>query len=456
MLRENKHPNKKTVFLYIILIPIIISLFALTKFTRPSETLHQNSKICGSNPDPVSRSSILEWFQKPAAIRFIGIHDRTYISWINNDGKIQMRHYDHRLNSFSEIYTIDDLQKDYGIEARDDHNAPSLLILPDGQILIFYAVHDANNAFFMKKSSSPEDITSWNPRVTITDSDTMTPYNYPQTKKLENGNIILFYRRGNFYNSDQFFKISNDNGSTWDNPKKLIDFGDDGIYSFIYLKKDYLHLAWNKSLSDNPLRKNVYYMQSPDGGKTWQNIDGTKQTLPVNEEDAEIVFQSSDNPAYVWDIVADEKQKPYIVFAHQHDPFHEFIFTQWQNGKWISSHITNSSKLYSGGNFYSGGAVIDPDNNYQVFLSKKRENLEIERWSSLDNGKTWKVSEKITANSSADNFRPQLVENYSQDFRLIWASGEYEGLINGQWTGFTKVDIQSEKTKNSIPSGDCL
>ncbi len=49
----------------------------------------------------------------------------------------------------------------------------------------------------------------------------------------------------------------------------------------------------------------------------------------------------------------------------------------------------------------------------------------------------------------------QLVENYSHALRIVWASGLYEGLINGQWTGFSKVDIQSDITKQAIPNKNC-
>jgi hypothetical protein len=99
--------------------------------------------------------------------------------------------------------------------------------------------------------------------------------------------------------------------------------------------------------------------------------------------------------------------------------------------------------------------VIDPRDVYSVYLSKKREQLEIERWASYDRGKTWQQAEVITSNSTVDNFRMQLVENYSDTLRIVWASGIYEGIINGQWTGFSKVDIQSDITKQAIPNRNC-
>ncbi|OGK24163.1 hypothetical protein A3A46_00435 [Candidatus Roizmanbacteria bacterium RIFCSPLOWO2_01_FULL_37_13] len=401
--------------------------------------------------NPVARSSVLEWIQKPAAIRFVGKHDRTYISWIGNRGKVQMRFYDHKNKTFSEIYTVDDLYPDYGIEAQDDHNAPSLLILPDGQLLIFYVVHDVNGAFFMKTSVGAEDIFSWSERKRINDPDAHTTYNYPQAKRLNNGNIVLFYRRGVYYNSDEYFKISSDGGQNWGDPIKLIDFADDGVYAFVYTSGNQIHVAWNKAVSIPP-KENVYYTYSDDGGVNWKKREGTDLMLPITEVNADLVFDSGDKPDFVWDIVVDEGYNPFIVFAYKDDPYHEFRFARWNGSSWVMSSITSSSMLYDSGNFFSGGIVIDPNNVYKVYLSKKRAKLEIESWISSDFGETWKKSESITQNSLVDNFRPQVVQNYAENFRLVWSSGIYEGLINSQWSGFEKVNIQSELTKAYIPS----
>ncbi|MBU3979553.1 BNR repeat-containing protein [Patescibacteria group bacterium] len=421
--------------------------------------LYFNSKnsqsVCAVEElSPVASSAIFEWFQKPAAIRFVGKYDRTYIAWINSDGKIQIRYHDNKENKFSPIYTVDDLYREFGIEAQDDHNAPSLLILPDGRILIFYTVHDANGAFFMKQSTTIEDISSWTVRKNIDDPGSVMPYNYPQAKRLSNGNILLFYRRGNYYNSDEYLKVSKDNGTTWEKPTQLIDFSSDGVYALVFVKGDAIHITWNESLVKPP-RKNIYYMYSPDGGVAWEKKDGTLLTLPVTRNSAEVVFDSKDDPDYVWDIVADNENNPFIVFAYKKDPSHEFRFAQWDGGSWTTNTITTSAQLYGNDNFYSGGIVIDPRNVHNVYLSKKREQLEIERWASYDGGRTWQQAEVITNNSTVDNFRMQLVENYSDALRIVWASGIYEGLINGQWMGFSKVDIQSDITKQAIPNKNC-
>jgi hypothetical protein len=441
-----KKPIYKAIFAILCIGGVLLLHFYITN--RCYDSLDTVDKV------PVSSSSIFEWIQKPAAVRFVGKYDRTYISWIKNDGKIQIRYYDHKTESFSNIYTVDDLYPAYRIEARDDHNAPSLLILPDGHIQIFYVVHDVDDAFFMKTSSQPEDIALWDTRVSIHDKETKNKYNYPQPKQLNDGNIFLFYRTGAYHDSNEYYKVSKDSGKTWSSPHKLLDFHTDGVYAFVESKGNQIHIAWNKSV-DSPPKKNVYYVYSPDGGQTWRKKDNTILKLPVTEGESEVVFDSGDDPAYVWDITIDDDYNPFIVFSYKNDPHHEFRYAQWQDSSWMTTKITTSSLLYDSGHFFSGGIVINPHNMYEVYLSKKHTYLELESWISEDGGLTWYRSEEITHNSAVDNFRPQVVENYSDSLRLVWSSGVYEGLVNNHWTGFDKVNIQSDVTKGSIPVNKC-
>jgi hypothetical protein len=396
----------------------------------------------GGRENLIAASSILEWVQKPAAIRYVGKYDRTYISWVTSDGKIQMRYFDHEDNRFSSIVTVDNLYPDFGVESQDDHNAPSLLMLPDGKIKIFYVVHDINGAFFTKTTALPEDISKWGSRKNISDEKN-SPYNYPQAKMLAGGDVVLFYRRGVFYDGDEYYKISRDFGETWEDPVKFIDFTGGGIYAFVDVVDNELHVAWNISLT-NPPKENIYYIYSPDGGTTWQRSDGGTVSLPVSERTAELVFDSLSKPSFVWDIVVDDARRPFIAFAHGFDPDHELIMAKKKKDGWDINKITQSELLYNHDHFFSGGIVIDRKNPYRVFLSKKRDNLEIEMWESYDEGASWQKTKSLTENSAVDNFRPQIVENYSSDLRLIWSSGIYEGLVDDQWRGFDKVTVRSD------------
>lgn len=428
--------TKKTTF---VLMVIILSVF-LYVLTVVGKTVFSKTGV-------VAQSAIFEWIQKPAAIHFVKRFDRTYIAWVTSDGKIQIRYFDNANNGFSPIYTVDDLYPHFKIEAKDDHNAPSLLILPDGRILVFYVVHDVNNAFFMKESQHAEDISSWTDRKNMQDPSTQEPYNYPQAKILDNGEIAVFYRVGNYYDSREYFKVSKDNGISWSKATKLIDFGEKGIYAFVTSRGNQIHIAWSKAQTGSVPKSNVYYLYSPDAGITWLSRNNKRQVLPIDEKAADIVFNSTDKPAFVWDIVVDSFYNPYIVYSYQNDPHHEYDFSRWNGKEWVTNKITNSKELYDSNNFFSGGIVIDPQNVYNVYLSKQRVHLELEKWVSKDLGKSWDMDKKITENSEEDNFRPQVVENYSPNLSLVWSRGIYEGLVRGHWSGFQQVSIYSNAAR---------
>jgi hypothetical protein len=152
----------------------------------------------------------------------------------------------------------------------------------------------------------------------------------------------------------------------------------------------------------------------------------------------------------MWDLVLDANNNPFIVFACKEDPDHEFRFAKYDNG-WLTHRITDSSQLYDASHFYSGGAVIDPNNVYQVYLSKKHVQLEIERWESSDEGQSWSKGASITSDSIKDNFRPQMVKDYHPDFILLWVNGNYTGLVNRQWTGWS-TEIHTYPVKSTYDS----
>jgi hypothetical protein len=402
----------------------------------------------------VAAQSVFEWFQKPAAVRHVGTYDRTYISWLENSGKIQLRYYDHDSERWGAIVTVDDLLADYGENANDDHNAPMLHILTDGTIQIYYFIHQAADALFMRQSSSPESITSWSGRANIADVGANKVHSYPQVRKLTNGNLFMFYRRGPHDDSEEWFKQSTDDGATWGSGTDLVDFGAGvGIYGFMDTRGNGVHIMWSKRTSaPSPAgRFNIYYAYSPDGGANWQKRDGTAYTLPIDEVQADLVYDSGADQAYGWDLIVDESGNPHIVFATKLDPNHEFRYAKWTGAAWATYQVTTSAQLYGADlHFYSGGIVLDSSDVSICYLAKKNSKLEIEKWITADSGATWTKAEAITAGSVRDNFRLQVIKNYDPSCRLVWCNGNYAGTVGGLWTGYTAVNIQSEPTKDWI------
>jgi len=393
----------------------------------------------------VDGDGVFEWFNKPSAFYYNG---KTYIAWVSHAGKIEIRYYDHSTKKLSAVYEVDDLTTIDPTQAIDNHNAPSLFVDSSGYISVFYFMHDYDAAY-KKRSTNPEDISSWDARQTI--RSLVTFPNYPKPRLLANGTLFIFYRVGTWDNSTERYKTSDDYGVTWGGETTLIDFGADvGIYAFIAVYGNEIHVAWTKNPAAG--HRNVYYMYSDDGGSSWKKRDGTAITLPCSEAEADLVFDSGTDECYVWDIIVDGDGEPYIAFAYREDPNHELHWAKHSAGSWYHYKVCDSAQLYDATHFYSGGIVIDPSDPYTVYVSKKETNLEIQKWKSADGGETWSKDADITSDSSKDNFRLQVVENYVSGMVLVWVYGDYTGLVGGEWTGWD-TEIHSYPAPENMGDG---
>ena len=390
-----------------------------------------------------------EYWQIPSSIYYSGSYNRTYISWISTDGKIQICYYDHDEGVFSSIATVHNLFTSYGVEAIDDHNAPSLIVLPDGKIKIFYSVHDVNSAFFTKTSEFSEDISSWTSTTDISDG-VSTIYNYPCPFYFSTGSMILFYRRGSAISGNWHIKTSSDDGETWTSSSTIVDFNSTGVYLTPTVSDDdQIHVAINEYLSSSPYRRDIYYMKSDDYGQSWKKADNSNIEIPASSSSLDLVYDSL-SATRPHDIIS-ISGSPHIIFSNNVTGC-EYRYAKFSSGSWMTYQVVTSEVLYgSSPYYYTGGALFLPTSASTVFLSKKYSHFEIEKWETEDDGETWSLAEEITNNSSVDNFRPKIVNNFNEELRLVWCSGRYEGLISGQWTGYGFVNIQCDITKSGIP-----
>jgi hypothetical protein len=99
------------------------------------------------------------WFGDPRAVYYQGAHRRTYVGWVSGAGDIQVGSYDH--DTGQRVVTT--------VKARfqiDDHANPSLLVRPDGRLMVFWSGH-FGSAMYYRRSVNPEDISSWEPERTV-------------------------------------------------------------------------------------------------------------------------------------------------------------------------------------------------------------------------------------------------------------------------------------------------
>jgi hypothetical protein len=372
------------------------------------------------------------WFGDPRGVRFNGAHDQIYAGWVDSAGSIVVSSLDLETG----------LQAQHTVQPafnKDDHANPSLMVQPDGTVVVFYTSHgsDVSDAMYYRVSTRPEDITAWSARLEI-GSNTEGPrgHTYPNPVRLseEEGRIYLFWRGGNFKPSFSY----TDDLVSWSPARTLIQ-SDDAIAVRPYVKiatneRDAIHFAFTDGHPRNEPENSIYYIRYRNGEFTRADgsLVGTMADLPLIHQRADLVYDGrlTGIRAWIWDVAADQQGNPVIVYTRlPEESDHRYHYARWNGKEWLDSEITAA-----GGWFpetpaeanepephYSGGIVLDHDDPTVVYLSRPVEGVfEIERWWTEDGGAHWQ-STPITVGSANDNVRPFVIREHDKSSpTVLW------------------------------------
>ncbi|MTB53044.1 hypothetical protein [Lewinella sp. W8] len=148
------------------------------------------------------------------AYTYIGSHHRTYFAWARETNvEAYVSYYDHEKKEFGPEVA-------WGIPrsgATDDHAVPAIVVANDGHILLFQeqllgtAGFANNSPIHIRRSTNPEDISSWS-AVSGSPFSNRGSYLYPNV--MPNGDVVVYMRSDHEYMSCW---RSTDNGVTWKN-----------------------------------------------------------------------------------------------------------------------------------------------------------------------------------------------------------------------------------------------
>jgi hypothetical protein len=348
-----------------------------------------------------------------------------YAGWVDSDGSIVVT----SLDLESGVQTEHTLHPNFN---KDDHANPSLLVLPDGRIVVFYTSHgsDVSDGMYYRISLEPESITAWSERYEI-GSNTEGPrgYTYPNPVRLdeEGGRIYLFWRGGNFKPSFSF----TDDLTTWSRAQTLIQSEvSNTVRPYVKIAsngRDQIDFAFTDGHPRNEPTNSIYFIRYRAGSFT--RADGTTvgrmEELPLVHERADLVYdgEATGVRAWIWDVASEADGHPVIVYTRlPEEDDHRLHYARWAGEHWVDHEITSA-----GGWFpqtpqdviepephYSGGVVLDHEDPSVVYLSRPVDGVfEIERWQTADGGVTWE-SVPLTSGSAHDNVRPFVVRGHGQ------------------------------------------
>ncbi len=373
------------------------------------------------------------WFGDPRAVRFDGVHRRTYVGWTAGNGDIEIAAYDHD----SLVRTTARV----GHEAKDDHNNPAIQILPNRRVRVYWSLHGGPELWY-RTSLAPEDVTAWGPLERVgTTTAGEHGYSYPNPVHLDaEAATYLFWRGGNW---NPTFSVQADGQDTWkpaanvvylDGQRPYMKVASNGVDKIAFAYTD----AHPAELED----VNIHYAEyraGPDAGlytAGGQRIGALGDQVPPTAGD--MVY---DPPFKTWihDVAFDSDGRPVLVFAgFPTVDDHRYFYARWTGTTWdVHEMVAAGGSIQEEPTqpYYSGGITLDHESPDTVYLSRDVNGVfEIERWRTPDGGATWS-STAITAASDENNVRPVSPRGlipFSGDLAVIWMRGAYPHYLSYQ------------------------
>ena len=413
------------------------------------------------------------WFNDERAIWHLG---KLYSGYVLSDGRYGITRYDPASNTSSEsIISTGSSQE------QDDHNNPSITILPDNRLLIIYSKHITDDNFYHRTSlvTEPATLADWGPEIEVDTSPGVNGANntYANTYRLSGESDLIYYFHRNI-NFNPTVTLSSDNGATWGASTHFIDTGGGGTRPYPRYSSNHVDRIDLIYTDGHPrdVNNSIYHMYYHDGAfhETDGNQIDTISNLPLDHDAGErgsVVYAYSAAPwgpedgpddwipngrAWTWDIHYGTDGHPVCVFQVQvdnitgsgwnHDRIY-YYYARWTGSEWQRRFIGHGGRgIYSGEDDYGGGMSIDPDNPNVVYISSNaanpfdlgdinnvplgtNERYEIYRGDTSDGGLTFEW-EAITSNSPKDNLRPIVPEGHGYGRHALWFFGDYNTYTN--------------------------
>ncbi len=313
----------------------------------------------------------------------------------------------------------------------DPHDNPSILLDEEGYIWIFVSGRNTNRKGFKFRSNAPLSSSKGFRQIT---EEVMT---YPQPLYQKGEGFFNFFTKYSGVR-ELYYETSTD-GMTWTEDKKLAGVKEPGAeYSGHYqvsgILGDRIVTFFNRHPNGNvDKRTDLYYMETSDFGKSWQDAAGKKLSVPLSTmEPGRIMdYASKGKNVYLKDVNFDASGNPLCLYltskSHKPGPEgedREWKIAQWKNKNWEIKSVTTSDHNYDMGSLYIAGdswKVIAP-----VGIGPQADQTggEVEQWESNDAGETWKLAKAITVGSKFNHSYVRRPDAADKAFFAFWADGD--------------------------------
>ena len=365
------------------------------------------------------------------------------------------------------------------LEYSDDHNAPGICIAPNGNYVAIWAHHydkyKSHYSIYNGTSWSAEKAFDWSKIPGGTDYTIA----YSNVYYLSEEKRMVDFARAN--DRAPNFLFSDDNGETWEFGGQLTTNSSSsynkGYYKYWCNGVDRIDMAFTEQ-HPRDFTTSIYHGYIK-GGKTY-NSNGEladddiydRSKIPTFDKFTKVFAHGTKvngvtmGRCWQMDIASYGDTTVVILFeARANDAVddHRYFYARYNGKEWKYTYLGKAGKhIYGNESDYVGLGSVNPDDPNRIYLcttfnpgddaetpAAKRE---IWRGTTKDEGATWKW-EKVTANSSVDNFRPIVPKWKPGKEALLWFRGVYTSAQNvkSEVVGtFYDYDIVNSTTPKTV------
>lgn len=308
----------------------------------------------------------------------------------------------------------------------DAHDNPTILMDQEGYVWIFSSSHGTSRPSYIHRSQQPRSIDQF-------DRILKGNFSYPQVKYVDDR---FFFLHTKYVDHKRFlaFKTSTD-GMNW-TERRFIARIEKGHYQVSNQHGGKIGSAFNYHPDPEGLnhRTNLYYMETPDLGRSWQNASGDELKVPLEEVDNRALafdFEESNKLVYMKDLIFDDEGNPAILViissgfksGPKNGP-RKWVLVFWRDGRWQTSEITDSDSNYDMGSLY-----IQNDHSLRLVAPTEtgpqpyNPGGEICFWDSDPAWKKWHLKKQLTINSQYNHTYVRRPVNAHDGFYAFWADG---------------------------------
>ncbi|NQV33619.1 MAG: BNR-4 repeat-containing protein [Phycisphaeraceae bacterium] len=320
----------------------------------------------------------------------------------------------------------------------DAHDNPVMNVDAKGHIWVFSTSHGTSRPSYIHRSTKPYDINAFElvsaTRLQDGNKVPMENFSYFQAWHLPDKGFVCFFTKYGWGAARTLAFMTSPDGVAWSKWQQLASMAQ-GHYQVSGVAQEKAACAFNYHPKKQGLnyRTNLYYIETPDLGRSWRTVDGTSLELPLTSTKSPALvrdYEKEGLKVYLKDIRFDEQGRPIILYitckgfesGPKNDP-RTWTLAHWDGGQWCIEEITTSDNNYDMGSLYIENSVWQVIGPTETGPQAYNPGGEMALWESKDRGKTWKRLKQLTRNSERNHTYARAPVNAHPDFYAFWADG---------------------------------